>query len=121
MEHHYHSLVGLKERARKIHIHATEIRVRADSHRESHYEHRHAAEEAFYILEGEAICRVGKRRRRVAAGDLLFFPARVRHGKMRILSPALRYLVIRSVEKDDPPCCCGKDKKGPRTSKEGRV
>jgi oxalate decarboxylase/phosphoglucose isomerase-like protein (cupin superfamily) len=35
-------------------------RGRKHGPRESHYEHCHAAEEAFYILEGEAIYQVKK-------------------------------------------------------------
>jgi len=103
----YRSLLGWKEGARKIHVHLTEFRTAGTSA----YQHAHAAEEAVYVLEGEAVYTFGGSTRRLSSGKLVFFPAGVRHAHIRYLSPTMKYLVIRSVEQADEPCCCGGDRR----------
>ena len=105
----YRSLVGHKEGARKIHVHLSTLSAPAEKNQPA-YKHSHRAEEAFYILAGKAIYDRKGRKIRVGPGDLLFFPAGIRHGIEKILCGPLKYLVIRSVEKRDVPCCCGQDK-----------
>ena len=110
----YTSLLGLKEGARRVHVHLTEIVPETQADRTSHYTHDHAAEEAFYILEGEAVFKLADgSQRSLKPGDLVFYPSQLRHGEFRIISDRLKYLVIRSVEEADKPCCCGGDKKDP--------
>ena len=109
MQPEYFSLVGHKEGARKIHVHLSAISAPGKSKQPS-YKHRHHAEEAFYILEGKAIYDLNGRKIRVAPGRILFFPAGMRHGIESIQSRTLKYLVIRTIEKHDEPCCCGKDR-----------
>ena len=107
----YKPLIGYKQGAKKIHIHGTSIKVKNKADRESHYQHKHKAEEAFYILEGRAVYEFNGKKHPVKKGDAVFFTPDKLHAKMRILSKELKYVVIRSIEKEDGVCCCGKDKK----------
>jgi uncharacterized cupin superfamily protein len=99
----YLPLVSQAQGAKKVHIHLTTLDTRGITGR---YEHSHQAEEAMYILEGEAEYAVGDSIRRVGPGDCLFFPAGVPHGYLRFSSPRMKYLVIRSVEPGEERCCC---------------
>ena len=108
----YTSLLGHEQGARKIHVHLTLLDTRNRSPGQG-YQHRHTAEEAVYILEGEAEYTFGGKTRKVGPGDLIFFPAAVQHAEVKYFTDTMRYLVIRSVEEDDEPCCCGKDKPAP--------
>ena len=103
----YRSLLGYRQGAKKIHVHLTEI---ADTSRQAGYQHSHAAEEAVYVLEGQAEYTFAGRTHKLGPGELLFFPPGVEHAQVRYLTPSMKYLVIRSVEADDEPCCCGQDK-----------
>jgi uncharacterized cupin superfamily protein len=102
----YRSLLGHKQGAKKVHVHLTEFQAKGPSS----YQHTHAAEEAVYILEGEATYTFGGRTVKASPGKLVFFPAGVEHARVRYLSPTMKYLVVRSVEKGDEPCCCGGDR-----------
>ncbi|GEM_PF-853871 len=106
----YRSLIGHKEGARKIHLHSTTIKIKNKADREAHYQHKHNAEEVFYILEGRALYEFNGKKYPVRKGDAVFFPSNKLHAKMKILSKILKYIVVRSIEKDDEVCCCGKDK-----------
>ena len=80
-----------------------------DTSRVDHYQHKHKAEEAFYILEGSAAYTFDGTTRQGGPGDLIFIPSGVMHAEIQYLSPSMRYLTIRSVEEGDEPCCCGAD------------
>ena len=101
----YTSLVGRDEGARKIHIHVTELSPAGDGWAS---QHTHTAEEAIYILEGEAEFAFDGKTHRVGPGDTVFFPSGVLHAETRFFSDTMKYLVIRSVEPDEEACCCGK-------------
>lgn len=103
----YRPLLGAADGAARLHVHLTEI---PDTSRHEHYSHAHQAEEAVYVLEGKAAYTFGGRTVEAGPGDLVFFPSRVPHAEVRYLTPIMRYLVIRSVEAGDPPCCCGADR-----------
>ena len=104
---HYHPLLGSKHGARKLHVHLTEI---PDTRAHASYEHQHKAEEAVYILEGSAEYTFDGSTVLAGPGDLVFFPSDVPHAKVKYLSPALTYLLIRDVREEDEPCCCGADR-----------
>lgn len=106
----YTSILGHNEGAKRLHLHLTEIVPEVTADRSSHYTHSHVAEEAFYVLEGEATFRLVDGKRTVKAGEMIFFPSQTTHGEFDINSDHLRYLVLRTIEEDDPPCCCGGDK-----------
>jgi quercetin dioxygenase-like cupin family protein len=103
----YQSLLGYRDGAKKLHIHLTEILSTA-----SHppYQHRHDAEEAFYVLEGEAEYRFGGKTIKAGPGDVVFIPSGVLHAEINYLTPSMRYLTVRTVEPADEPCCCGQDR-----------
>ncbi len=103
----YRSLLGYQEGARRIHIHLTELDTLPAR---VHYQHAHAAEEAVYVIEGRVRYVFAGCTHECGPGDLVFFPPTVMHAEVEYLSPKLKYLVIRSVEPGDPPCCCGKDR-----------
>lgn len=103
----YQSLLGWRDGARKLHIHLTEI---PDTSAHESYEHEHAAEEAFYLLEGEAEYTFGGKTVKAGPGEVVFMPSGVRHAQIRYLTPSMRYLTIRTVEPEDEPCCCGQDR-----------
>jgi quercetin dioxygenase-like cupin family protein len=112
MKREYTSILGFKEGASRLHAHVTEIVPETKADRKSHYIHSHAAEEAFFILEGRATFNLVDGTQRTAGpGDLIFYPSGREHGEFEILSDRLRYLVVRAVQDEDPPCCCGGDRR----------
>jgi uncharacterized cupin superfamily protein len=60
-------------------------------------------EEHFYILDGEGVFRIGKKRVKVRGGDYVVFPAdgRAGHALLNTGRATLRYLVIGTREKGD--------------------
>ncbi len=103
----YQSLLGFRDQAKKLHIHLTEI---PDTAAHPPYQHEHAAEEAFYLLEGSAEYRFGGKTIVAGPGEVVFIPSGVRHAEINYLTPAMRYLTVRTVEPGDEPCCCGEDR-----------
>jgi mannose-6-phosphate isomerase-like protein (cupin superfamily) len=99
----YHSLVGPEQGANRLHIHVTEL-LRPDLGWGA--QHSHRAEEALYMLEGEGEFTFGGKTHRVGPGQTVFFPSGVTHAETRFLSQKVKYLVIRTVEPGDEPCCC---------------
>ena len=106
MKAHYHSLLEKGQGARRLHVHLTELDPAGDGWL---HQHSHAAEEAIYILEGEAEFAFDGKTHRVGPGELVFFPSHVTHAETRFLTPKMKYLVIRTMEPGDDPCCCGAD------------
>jgi quercetin dioxygenase-like cupin family protein len=104
---HYQSLVGVLEGAKKLHIHRTKI---PDTASHPPYQHEHAAEETFYILDGKAEYRFGGTTIVAGPGEVVFIPSGVRHAEITYLTPSMTYLTIRTVEPGDEPCCCGQDR-----------
>ena len=104
---HYQSLVGVREQAKTLHVHLTEI---PDTASHPPYQHEHIAEEAFYLLEGSAEYRFDGKLIKAGPGDVVFIPSGVRHAEINYLTPSMRYLTIRTVEPNDEPCCCGQDR-----------
>ncbi len=103
----YRSLLGHAEGAYKLHVHLTTIENKGSPRV---YGHRHAAEEAVYVLEGEIEFAIDGRRARAGPGELLFFPAGSYHESTALGGERVRYLVIRSVEDGAAErCCCGGD------------
>ena len=100
----YKSLVGHAEGAQKIHVHVTELDPSGGGWA---HQHSHAAEEAIYILEGEAEFTFDGDTYRVGPGQFVFFPSEVTHAETKFFTDKMKYLVIRSVEVGDEPCCCG--------------
>jgi len=107
MSNHYQSLLGYPEGAKNLHIHLTEI---PDTSVHQPYQHEHRAEEAFYLLEGKAEYTFGGKTVTAGPGEVVFMPSGVRHAEIKYLTPSMRYLTIRTVEKGDEPCCCGMDR-----------
>ena len=103
----YKSLLGFQQQAKKLHIHLTEI---SDTASHAPYQHKHLAEEAFYVLEGSAEYHFGGNTIVAGPGDVVFIPSGVLHAEFNYLTPTMRYLTIRTVEADDEPCCCGNDR-----------
>ena len=103
----YHSLVGHRDGAKKMHIHLTEI---SDTTAHEPYQHEHKAEETFYLLEGSAEYRFGGKTITAGPGEVVFIPSGVRHADITYLTSAMKYLTIRTVEEGDEPCCCGEDR-----------
>ena len=110
MSNHYQSLVGFAEGARKLHLHLTEI---PDTSLHVLYQHEHKAEEAFFILDGSARYTFDGKTVTAVPGEAVFIPSGVRHAEVEYLTPSMKYLTIRTVEEDDEPCCCGKDRPPP--------
>ncbi|HBO43880.1 MAG TPA: hypothetical protein DD670_08110 [Planctomycetaceae bacterium] len=104
----YRSLVGYPQGARRLHIHLTEFKTDRGVNKD---QHTHEAEEAMYILEGKAEFTFDGKTHRVGPGDTVFFPSGVRHAERKYLTDTMRYLVIRTVEPEDEPCCCGEDRR----------
>ncbi len=103
----YVSLLGPAQGAAKIHVHLTHLDAEIGG---QGYQHSHQAEEAIYLLDGEAEYTVGDRVCRVGPGELIFFPPGEPHGVLRFLKTPMKYLVIRNVEPgEDERCCCGVD------------
>ena len=106
MKANYLSLLGQEHAARKLHVHLTELDPAGEGWE---HQHSHAAEEAIYILEGEAEFTFAGQTHRVGPGELVFFPSNVTHAETRFLTSKMKYLVIRTMEPGDEPCCCGAD------------
>ena len=102
----YLSLLGTEHGARKVHVHLTELDPAGDGWE---HQHSHMAEEAIYILGGEAEFTFDGKTHRIGPGELVFFPSNVMHAETRFLTPKMKYLVIRTMEPGDDPCCCGAD------------
>jgi mannose-6-phosphate isomerase-like protein (cupin superfamily) len=68
--------------------------------------HSHNAEEAMYILEGNARFVIDDREFEAGPGEVVFFPSDSFHGMTKILAAPMRYVTIRTVELNDEPCCC---------------
>ncbi len=103
----YHSLVGFRDGAKKLHIHLTEI---PDTASHPPYQHEHKAEEAFYLLEGSADYTFGGKTITAGPGEVVFIPSGVYHAEIKYHTPTMKYLTIRTVEEEDEPCCCGEDR-----------
>ena len=101
----YKPLVGEEQGAQKIHVHVTELAPAGGGWKS---QHSHAAEEAIYILEGEGEFTFDGNTHHAGPGDVVFFPAGVLHAETKFFTNTMKYLVIRSVEPDEEPCCCGK-------------
>lgn len=99
----YQSLVGPEHGAQKIHLHVTELDPSGGGWPS---QHAHAAEEAIYILEGEAEFTFAGKTHRVGPGEAVFFPAEVTHAETTFFTDRMKYLVARTVEPGDGPCCC---------------
>jgi uncharacterized cupin superfamily protein len=100
----YRSLLGKELGAKKIHVHLTELDPAGAGWQ---HQHAHAAEEAIFMLQGEAELTFAGRTHRVGPGDLVFFPSNVTHAQTRFLTASAKYLVIRAMEPGDERCCCG--------------
>ena len=103
----YRSLVGEEQGARKIHVHTTELNPAGAGWE---HQHSHAAEEAIYILEGQAEFTFDGKTHRVGPGEVVFFPANVMHAETKFFTDKMKYLVIRTIEPGDEPCCCSESK-----------
>lgn len=103
----YHSLVGFRDGAKRLHIHLTEI---PDTAAHPPYQHEHKAEEAFYLLEGSADYTFGGKMVTAGPGEVVFIPSGVYHAEITYHTPTMKYLTIRTVEPEDEPCCCGEDR-----------
>jgi quercetin dioxygenase-like cupin family protein len=100
-------LVGFRDGEKKLHIHRTVI---SDTAAHPPYQHEHAAEEVFYILEGKAEYRFGGQTIIAGPGEVVFIPSGIRHAEINCLTPGMTYLTIRTIEPGDEPCCCGGDR-----------
>ena len=100
----YTSLVGPEQGARKVHVHVTELDPSGGGWGS---QHAHAAEEVVYILEGEGEFTFDGKTHRVGPGEAVFFPSGVVHAEARFFTDRMKYLVIRTIEPGDGPCCCG--------------
>ena len=76
----HQSLFSFREQATKLHIHLTEISNTASP---PAYQHEHAAEETFYLLEGSAEYRFGGYTIKPGPGDIVFIPSGVRHAEIK--------------------------------------
>ncbi len=99
----YESLVGPTEGARRLHMHVT---ILNDARKGWGAQHSHVAEEALYMLEGEGEFTFGGKTHRAGPGQVVFFPSGVTHAEVKFFSDTVKYLVVRTVEPGDPPCCC---------------
>jgi quercetin dioxygenase-like cupin family protein len=70
------------------------------------YQHAHAAEEALYMLEGEGEFTFAGKTHRVGPGQSVFFPSGIMHAETRFFTDKVKYLVVRTIEPGDEPCCC---------------
>ena len=104
----YTSLVGPQEGSRRLHVHATEL---LNAKKGWGAQHSHGAEEALYMLEGEGEFTFGGKTHRVGPGQTVFFPSGVTHAETKFFTDKVKYLVIRTVEPGDEPCCCVSDAK----------
>ena len=104
----YQPLIGPDQGARRVHVHET---VLHNARNGWGYQHSHVAEEAVYMLEGEGEFTFGGKTYRVGPGQAVFFPSGVTHAETKFFSDTVKYLVIRTVEPSDEPCCCISDTK----------
>ncbi len=102
----YQSVVGPIDGARRLHVHVTELHDARDGWG---YQHAHEAEEAIYMLEGEGEFTFNGKTHRVGPGQAVFFPSGIMHAETKFVSDRVKYLVIRTVEPGDEPCCCFAD------------
>jgi uncharacterized cupin superfamily protein len=105
---HYAAIVGPGQGARRLHVHVTELHNAREGWG---YQHAHDAEEAIYMLEGEGAFTFGGLTHRVGPGQAVFFPSGTLHAETQFSSDTVKYLVIRTVEPGDEPCCCLADAK----------
>jgi quercetin dioxygenase-like cupin family protein len=105
----YSPLVGPDQGARRLHMHVTELN---DARQGWGYQHSHVAEEALYMLEGEGEFTFDGKTYRVGPGDAVFFPSGVTHAETKFFTDSVKYLVVRTVELGDEPCCCLLDATG---------
>jgi quercetin dioxygenase-like cupin family protein len=103
---HYEPVVGSMHGAKRMHVHLTELCNARDGWG---YQHSHDAEEAIYMLEGEGEFTFGGKTYRVGPGQAVFFPSGVVHAETKFFNDTVKYLVIRSVQPGDDPCCCAVD------------
>jgi len=89
--------------AKRMHVHLTELHNARDGWG---YQHSHEAEEAVYMLEGEGEFTFDGATHRVGPGQAVFFPSGIVHAETKFFSDTVKYLVIRTVEAGDEPCCC---------------
>jgi uncharacterized cupin superfamily protein len=104
----YESVIGPNDGAKRMHVHATVLHQARDGWG---YQHSHEAEEAIYMLEGEGEFTFDGKTHRVGPGEAVVFPSGVMHAETKFFSDTVKYLVIRTVEPDDEPCCCISDAK----------
>ena len=102
----YESLIGPSDGAKRMHVHLTELR---DARKGWGYQHSHDAEEAVYMLEGVGEFTFAGKTHHVGPGQTVFFPSGVTHAETKFFSDTVKYLVIRTVEPGDEPCCCVSD------------
>ena len=106
----YEPVVGPMVGAKRLHVHLTELQNARDGWG---YQHSHEAEEAIYMLEGEGEFTFDGATHRVSPGQAVFFPSGVVHAETKFFSDSVKYLVIRTVEPGDEPCCCLVDAEAP--------
>lgn len=99
----YQSVIGPQDGARQMHVHET---VLHDARSGWGYQHSHAAEEAIYMLEGEGEFTFDGKTHHVGPGQAVFFPSGIVHAETKFFSDTVKYLVIRTVQPGDEPCCC---------------
>jgi uncharacterized cupin superfamily protein len=102
----YVPVIGPVDGARRLHAHLTELR---DVRNGWGYQHSHDAEEAVYMLEGVGEFTFAGKTHRVGPGQAVVFPSGVVHADTKFFSNTVKYLVIRTVEPGDEPCCCMTD------------
>jgi quercetin dioxygenase-like cupin family protein len=100
---HYTPVVGPGDGARRLHVHLTVLR---DARRGWGYQHSHEAEEAIYMLEGVGEFTFAGKTHRVGPGQAVVFPSGIVHAETKFFSDTVSYLVIRTVEPGEEPCCC---------------
>jgi quercetin dioxygenase-like cupin family protein len=106
----YEPVVGPTVGAKRLHVHRTELRNARDGWG---YQHSHDAEEAIYMLEGVGEFTFDGTTHRVGPGQAIFFPSGIRHAETKFFNDTVKYLVIRTVEPGDEPCCCVTDVQQP--------
>ena len=111
----YQPIVGSAQGAHRMHVHAT---VLHNARNGWGYQHSHVAEEAIYMLEGEGEFTFGGKTYRVGPGQAVVFPSGITHAETKFFSDTVKYLVIRTVEPGDEPCCCISDTKGATSSQK---
>jgi quercetin dioxygenase-like cupin family protein len=100
---HYKPVVGPVDGARRLHVHLTELR---DARSGWGYQHSHEAEEAIYMIEGVGEFTFAGKTHQVGPGQAVVFPSGVVHAETKFFNDTVKYLVIRTVEPGEEPCCC---------------